>query len=420
MVSKTLVEENNKAVFDETAAEYDRRADQYYISQKDILKPFVNEVRNVFLRDQEIHVLDIGCGVGLNLKVLANYGFNVCGLDISENMIRYAKKRCPSANFFSGTMQQYNPDRLFSGIIAEAFLHCIPRKLSVDVLKKARRMLLPGGIFICSIRIDGAKEEGWHVKEDYSSNAERYKRYPKREDLESEFKEAGFLVESIHEENNYGKRWLRTIARNPEEGIFDRIFYISGVHSTGKSTVTKTLVKKDGFILHPRSGHSKSDDYLERLKYRIKIYYKDTVEQLQLARNNPECIIIGDRCVFDGLSYVDCFLNLGWIDTKGYDECLRLFNSLFSRTIYPKKIVFIDPDLDWIESRMKERWEKEGSRWKEEEKQFLPASFNSFRKTYLQQRIFGSIPVLLRIRSTSHEQRISDIMKFVEEEDGRG
>jgi SAM-dependent methyltransferase len=50
-------------------------------------------------------VLDVGCGAGAFLRLAADRGAEVCGLDASENLLRVARERVPEAVLEVGAME---------------------------------------------------------------------------------------------------------------------------------------------------------------------------------------------------------------------------------------------------------------------------------------------------------------------------
>jgi len=82
--------------------------------------------------------LDVGTGTGLLAAVLADYGFIVSGIDISENMLKKAKRRRPGAAKFirapahCGSMQ---PGAPFDLVCAAMLMHGLPRGYRQQVLK---------------------------------------------------------------------------------------------------------------------------------------------------------------------------------------------------------------------------------------------------------------------------------------------
>ena len=50
-------------------------------------------------------VLDVGCGTGAFLRVAADHGATVCGLDASAALLEIARERVPEADLFHGDLQ---------------------------------------------------------------------------------------------------------------------------------------------------------------------------------------------------------------------------------------------------------------------------------------------------------------------------
>jgi len=94
-------------------------------------------------------VIDFGCGSGANSVLLANRGAHVWGVDISEDLLRLAKRRMEvtgrarEAEFIVASAHQLPfPDRSIDVVFGIAILHHLD--LSV-VSKEVRRVLRPGG-----------------------------------------------------------------------------------------------------------------------------------------------------------------------------------------------------------------------------------------------------------------------------------
>ena len=50
-------------------------------------------------------MLDVGCGTGAFLRVAADHGATVCGLDASAALLEIARERVPEADLFQGDLQ---------------------------------------------------------------------------------------------------------------------------------------------------------------------------------------------------------------------------------------------------------------------------------------------------------------------------
>ncbi len=95
-------------------------------------------------------ILEIGCGTGEFSRLLAERAEKVLAIDLSPQMIRFAKERsklCPNIDFIEGDVMTYElPDNQFHCIATLTTLHHLPM---TDILKKIKKALKPGGTFVC-------------------------------------------------------------------------------------------------------------------------------------------------------------------------------------------------------------------------------------------------------------------------------
>jgi SAM-dependent methyltransferase len=92
-------------------------------------------------------VLDWGCGVGLDLAYLAWNGFQVSGIDQSENILKQAIRNCPGAELHhkNGLMFSVKASTL-DGVWIRESLNDLPSEEAQRVLAIAFRGLKAGGI----------------------------------------------------------------------------------------------------------------------------------------------------------------------------------------------------------------------------------------------------------------------------------
>jgi ubiquinone/menaquinone biosynthesis C-methylase UbiE len=98
-------------------------------------------------------VLDLGCGNGRLFEALEKYDIDYYGLDISEELVKIAKKTYPKGNFIaSDLLKTPYKDNEFDVIASIATLHHIPsKKLRREALKEVYRIAKPGGKILISI-----------------------------------------------------------------------------------------------------------------------------------------------------------------------------------------------------------------------------------------------------------------------------
>ena len=129
---------------------YDRVADAYVATYADELtrKPF----DRAWLEDwagslpQGARVCEMGCGPGHVADFLSTHGLEVCGLDLSEEMVRRARGLFPKLTFEQGDMR--NPpseDESWDGLVSFYALIHVERERVVETLAAWWRVLRPGG-----------------------------------------------------------------------------------------------------------------------------------------------------------------------------------------------------------------------------------------------------------------------------------
>lgn len=98
-------------------------------------------------------ILEIGCGVGNNLIPIAQLGYNVHGIDISDLAIQEAKRRATEQNvrvdLICGnvTTLPYESN-FFSHVIDRSVLTCTTPDVIIQAIDEIFRVLKPGGIFM--------------------------------------------------------------------------------------------------------------------------------------------------------------------------------------------------------------------------------------------------------------------------------
>ncbi len=96
------------------------------------------------------HILEIGCGTGEFSRLLAGRAEGVLAIDLSPQMIRLAKVRSklyPNIDFVTGDVMTYHLSvNQFDCIATLTTIHHLPIE---TILRKIRKALKPGGIFVC-------------------------------------------------------------------------------------------------------------------------------------------------------------------------------------------------------------------------------------------------------------------------------
>jgi ubiquinone/menaquinone biosynthesis C-methylase UbiE len=98
------------------------------------------------LLPQHGKVLDIGCGPGQFTGYLHDHGFDVEGIDLSDEMLAIARAQFPQLTFAKMDMRRLEyPDTSFDGVLAAYSIIHIPSPELPGVLAEIRRVLKPRG-----------------------------------------------------------------------------------------------------------------------------------------------------------------------------------------------------------------------------------------------------------------------------------
>ena len=213
--------ESPKSYLDINRAAYDALADEYrdrrkLDREKDLLliQPFIDLLREHFAGGP-IHVLDLGCGNGLNLGMFADEGFQVTGIDISPRMLDVARDTCPTATLLAADFLAYPFDfRSFDGVFAKASIHLFPHADAVRLLQKVSDVLRLNGVFYVTTTVEQTSGEGLRKKSDYNHAVARYRRSWSEQELLDAVASAGFQIvkSGYNSEVSRGKRWFNVWA----------------------------------------------------------------------------------------------------------------------------------------------------------------------------------------------------------------
>jgi SAM-dependent methyltransferase len=173
--------------YDSIAAGYDRRyVINDYSGVRDALLAFVG-------RDPTARVLEVGCGTGHWLRLLAEGGHRAAGVDASYNMLDYARAQVPDASLAHGRAEQLPwTHGAFERLFCINALHHFDDKASF--VAEARRVLGRGGQMM-TIGLDPhAGVNTWYIYEYFEPVvAIDERRYPASEQIRAWMNDVGFV-----------------------------------------------------------------------------------------------------------------------------------------------------------------------------------------------------------------------------------
>jgi len=191
-----------KKGYDRIAERY--QADRHAFDHAKELEEFVG------LLSKKARVLDVGCGAGVPVaKFLIESGFEVVGIDFSENMLKLARENVPRATFIMKDMTKLDfVDNSFDGLTAFYSIIHVQREKHYPLFKDFHRILKPNGMMLVCM---GPGE--WEATEQYYGIRMFWSHYSPEKSLLL-VKDAGFqtIFDKIIERGKERHYWI--LARN--------------------------------------------------------------------------------------------------------------------------------------------------------------------------------------------------------------
>ncbi|MCF7915312.1 MAG: class I SAM-dependent methyltransferase [Spirochaetaceae bacterium] len=118
-----------------------------------LLYPFVHSLRlkllQLCLEQNYSSILDVCCGTGQQLKILGKHGFEVYGVDLSEEMLRVSQKGpyAPECLLQDASAMSFSSDS-FAASMTTFALHEKPKEIAQAIISEMIRVVQPGGHLI--------------------------------------------------------------------------------------------------------------------------------------------------------------------------------------------------------------------------------------------------------------------------------
>lgn len=209
----------------DTGASYDILAEVYARRVFNELndKPFDRQLLDKFAEriKESARACDMGCGPGHVGRYLRERGVNVFGLDLSEGMLRVARRLNPGMEFVRGNMDSLGVrSNSLGGITAlYSIIHLLGDELT-RALREMKRALVPGGAALLAFHL-GTRVE--HVSEIWGKEISLDVRFFTTEEVLKHLKLTGLRIEEALErdpyapEVEYQSRRGYVLARKPEK-----------------------------------------------------------------------------------------------------------------------------------------------------------------------------------------------------------
>lgn len=172
---------------------YNQTAEEY---AKNVALLHHSEVATAFLTnlpEDNINILDLGCGSGRDAKIFSEEGYRVTGVDLSARMIQVASAAAPFAKFKQMDMRklEFN-NETFGGIWAVASLLHLPKKDLTQCLHECNRVLKKEGLLYVGVKV--GKGEQFEPDTRYGKDAYKFYSYFAPGEMDDFLAHAGFDI----------------------------------------------------------------------------------------------------------------------------------------------------------------------------------------------------------------------------------
>lgn len=194
------------------------------------------------------------------------------------------------------------------------------------------------------------------------------------------------------------------------------VVFLSGCHGTGKSTLKEKLLEQIPYLIrYDKCEMTSFEDIFERQIRRIAKYRIDHERIAKLALDNPDKIILTDRCVFDAIVYIDAFSTLEWLGNSDTNTCKHMINALFPDAVYyPKNIILIHPPLDTIRGFLSKRQSEEGTKWNEKNEEYLDMVYHCFDYRFNNRNIYTDHINFLKLEAIDLDERVKNCKLYLD------
>jgi ubiquinone/menaquinone biosynthesis C-methylase UbiE len=187
-----------EASYDRVAANY---ADEFFSELE--RKPFDRELLDEFARRIAGigQVCEIGCGPGQISRYLKDSAADVCGIDLSPEMVKQARRLNPDIQFESGDMLALEcADASFGAVVSFYAIIHLQREDVIKALREMNRVLHPGGLLLLSFH---GGEGSLHRDQWYDKAVSIEVSLFTKDEMSGYVQAAGFEIEKILEREPY-------------------------------------------------------------------------------------------------------------------------------------------------------------------------------------------------------------------------
>jgi SAM-dependent methyltransferase len=149
-----MLEINHDSTYDTWAKIYNKSLGPQYCQKN--LPPFEKLLQQYLAKG--VHILDLCCGTGQMAQYLLEQGYQVTGLDISKEMLNYARENAATATFIQDDARYFKLPPTFDAVISPSasLNHIMSIEELKNVFQNVYAALLDNGIFLLGICLEEA------------------------------------------------------------------------------------------------------------------------------------------------------------------------------------------------------------------------------------------------------------------------
>jgi SAM-dependent methyltransferase len=162
-------------------------------------------------------VVELGCGSGITAQLLVDEGYDVLGIDVSEDLVEIARRRAPGAEFLCASLLDAEIPRCIAvAAIGECFNYALEGAEELTaVFRRVHGALPPGGLFLFDVAEPGRERGGprrtWHDGENWilcleASETDADRRLERRITVFREAEEGWRRSDELHVQRLYDRQ----------------------------------------------------------------------------------------------------------------------------------------------------------------------------------------------------------------------
>lgn len=175
---------------------YDLIAEDY---AAEFSKPSIMMDDFLSLLPSGVKLVDIGCGHGIDCANAHSKGFDIIGIDLSEQMLSIARRNHLNIDFQLADMRKLNlPHREFDGVISSCSLIHVPKDEVPKTLRQIADLLKKGGLLYLWM-LSSPKSQELFVNEPLRPGEKTFVNVVSINEINSLLNDADFEVIQQHE-----------------------------------------------------------------------------------------------------------------------------------------------------------------------------------------------------------------------------